>query len=247
MDTTTTLNAAEIAKFSALADGWWDEQGDFAPLHRINPIRLGYLREQALQHFDGAPQSLTALQGLTALDIGCGGGLVAEPIARMGAEVTAIDGSERNIAIAQNHAERSHLSINYQCTTAEALAESNAQFDMVLALEVVEHVDNVALFLRSINQLLKPGGLLVMSTLNRTLKSYALAIVGAEYVLRWLPRGTHDWQKFLKPHELIQPLQAEGLQHQDSQGMVMHPLSQQWRMTPDDLSVNYYVSFVKPL
>ena len=242
----TTLDEAEIAKFSAIAAEWWDEKGKFAPLHRINPVRLAYLRERITRHFGKDAEQIHALDGLSLVDIGCGGGLVSEPMARMGAKVTGIDGSETNIKTAQAHAHATHTKVDYRATTAEALAEAGEQFDVVLALEVIEHVGDVSLFLQSIAALVKPGGVLIVSTLNRTIKSYALAIIGAEYVLRWLPRGTHDWQKFLKPHEVILPLtQQQGLAHVETSGMVMHPLTGQWRMDDRDIDVNYYAVFAK--
>jgi 2-polyprenyl-6-hydroxyphenyl methylase / 3-demethylubiquinone-9 3-methyltransferase len=239
--TATTIDPQEVARFSAIAEEWWDEKGKFAPLHRINPVRLGYIREQAVRHFNRNANAIKALEGLSVLDIGCGGGLVAEPMARIGAVVTAIDASEKNIKTAMVHAEQSGLSIDYRAATAEALAAEGHQYDLVLALEVIEHVSDVATFCEAIARLVKPGGLLIVSTLNRTPKSYALAILGAEYILRWLPVGTHQWKKFLKPHEVIQPLQSQGLKHLESCGMVMNPFTWEWRMEPKDLDVNYYV------
>ncbi|MDG1286550.1 MAG: bifunctional 2-polyprenyl-6-hydroxyphenol methylase/3-demethylubiquinol 3-O-methyltransferase UbiG [Rickettsiales bacterium] len=238
--TATTLEPQEIEKFTAIAAEWWDESGKFAPLHKINPIRVRYVRDTIYQHFD-----CETLKGKSLIDIGCGGGLVSEPMARLGAKVTGIDGGEKNVKTAIAHAQAMQLKIDYRTTTAEALAEKGAQFDVVLALEIIEHVSDVALFLESVAKLVKPGGVLIMSTLNRTMKSYALAIVGAEYVLRWLPRGTHDWKKFLMPAELIQPLQAHGLKHTASKGMVMNPLKWEWQMSDSDLEVNYYVCFTK--
>ena len=238
--TSTTLAPDEIEKFTAIAAEWWDEKGKFAPLHRINPKRIEFIRDEIYSHF-----KVESLEGLSLIDIGCGGGLVSEPMCRLGAKVTGIDGGEKNVKTATAHAQGSGLKIDYQATTAEALAEQGKQFDIVLALEIVEHVANVPLFLESVAKLVKPGGILIMSTLNRTLKSYALAIVGAEYVLRWLPRGTHEWNKFLKPSEIIQPLTSHGLQHRTSKGMVMNPLSWEWSMSDTDLDVNYYVSFTK--
>lgn len=264
---TTTIDEAEIAKFSAIAAEWWNPAGKFAPLHRINPVRLKYIRETALAHFfhseklqpdqagdseaagpNGileavAPANIIApFTELSAIDIGCGGGLVAEPITRMGFNVTAIDGSEKNIKTASLHAEQSHLKIDYRATTAETLAAEGAQFDLVLALEVIEHVADINLFLESVAKLVKPNGLLIMSTLNRTVKSYAMAIVGAEYILRWLPRGTHDWKKFLKPHELIQPLQRAGMEVVEMQGLTLNPAKWEWQMHPKDIDVNYMVA-----
>jgi 2-polyprenyl-6-hydroxyphenyl methylase / 3-demethylubiquinone-9 3-methyltransferase len=247
METATTINPEEVARFSALAEQWWDPRGKFAPLHRINPVRLTYIREKVVAHFARDANAIRVLEGLSVLDIGCGGGLVAEPMARLGGSVTAIDASEKNIKTASLHAEQSQLTIDYQATTAEALAAQGRQYDLVLALEVIEHVADLPTFFNALYTLLKPGGLLILSTLNRTPKSYALAILGAEYILRWLPIGTHDWKKFLKPHEVIQPLQRLGLTHLESCGMVMHPLTFEWRMEPKDLAVNYYTVFHSPL
>lgn len=267
--TATTLDPAEIARFTAIAEEWWDEAGKFAPLHKINPVRLKYIREQALRHFD-REDALGAFAGLTALDIGCGGGLVSEPLGRMGFTVTGIDGGEKNVKTASLHAEQMGLTIDYRCVTAEYLAgltdnlpteqgearsggqrseggvpPENPQYDAVFALEIIEHVADVELFLKSVAKLVKPNGLLIMSTLNRTIKAYGLAIIGAEYVLRWLPRGTHDWKKFLKPHEMVQPLQREGLTLVEMQGLVLNPFSRAWEMSAKDLDVNYMVVMKK--
>lgn len=237
----STIDPEDVARFSRIAEEWWDAEGKFKPLHRINPLRVGYIQDLVAAQFgkDG-------LKGRTLLDVGCGGGLIAEPMARLGAKVSAIDASDKNIAVATLHAEQSGLMINYQVATAEAQAESGAQYDMVLALEIVEHVADVGLFIQSCAQMVKPGGLLVLSTLNRTAKSYALAIIGAEYVLRWLPRGTHRWQQFLRPSELVAQVSQHGLRLHDMTGMVMHPLTFQWRLEPKDLSVNYLLAAVKP-
>lgn len=241
---TSTIDADDVARFSRIADEWWDEKGKFKPLHRINPLRIGYIRDKGCSHY-GRLASADALKGLSLLDIGCGGGLISEPMARLGAQVSGVDASEKNIAVAKLHAEKMGLLIHYRASSAEALAEKGEQYDIVLALEIVEHVANVPLFLASLSTLLKPGGLLIMSTLNRTAKSYALAIIGAEYILRWLPRGTHQWQQFVRPSELVQGLSEHGLETQDLTGMVMHPLSQTWRLTPDDVSVNYLLCATK--
>lgn len=234
----TTLEPQEIEKFTAIAAEWWDESGKFAPLHKINPIRVEYIRDTIFEHYNA-----DSLKGLSLVDIGCGGGLVCEPMARLGANVTGVDGGEKNVKTAMAHAQAMQLEIDYRATTAEEIAAKGEQFDVVLALEIVEHVADVELFLKSVAALVKPGGVLIMSTLNRTMKSYALAIVGAEYVLQWLPRGTHEWKKFLTPAELIQPLQREGLTHKESKGMVMNPLKWEWSMSDNDLDVNYYVAF----
>ena len=234
----TTINPEEVAKFSAIADEWWNPRGKFAPLHRINPIRIDYIQSQILTH-------QKPLEGIRLLDIGCGGGLIAEPMAQLGAHISAIDASEKNIAVAKLHAQQSDLDINYQCTTAEALAKEGNQFDVVLALEIIEHVADVELFVESVMQLVKPGGIAIFSTMNRTAKAYALAIIGAEYILRWLPRGTHDWQKFVTPSELRRPVEAHGGQVTHTTGMVMHPLTFEWSLKEHDLSVNYLLTSKK--
>ena len=229
----TTIDAEEVARFSKIADEWWDPKGKFAPLHRINPLRIQYIVEQI------QASGFNVQSDLRLLDIGCGGGLIAEPFARLGASVTAIDAGEKNIRVAQAHAETSGLKIDYRCTTAEALTAE--PFDVVLALEIIEHVSDVSLFIEATAKLVKPGGLLIISTLNRTAKSYALAIIGAEYVLRWLPIGTHTWSKFLKPHELVGEIEKHAIAITDMKGMVMNPRNFQWRWDKD-LSVNYIVS-----
>jgi len=238
--TDTTVNSEEIAKFSALAEAWWDPKGKFRPIHKFNPVRLGYIRERALAHFgrDGAQRR--PLDGLRVLDIGCGGGLLCEPLARLGARVTGADAAERNIAVAKLHAEQSGLAIDYRATTAEALAEAGEQFDIVLNMEVVEHVDNVPLYMKSCATLVAPGGLMFTATLNRTLRARALAVFAAENVLRWLPRGTHDWNKFLAPEEVRALLTRNGLTVVDQTGVVYHPLADDWRLSPD-MGINYMV------
>jgi 2-polyprenyl-6-hydroxyphenyl methylase/3-demethylubiquinone-9 3-methyltransferase len=235
----TTIDPAEVERFQRVAEEWWDPNGKLAPLHRLNPVRLGYIRDRAAAHWRREPLSGTPLQGLTLLDIGCGGGLIAEPMARLGASVTGIDATPGNLATARQHAEGQGLTIDYRPETAEALVESAAQFDIVLALEVVEHVADVDLFLKSCGRLVKPGGLLLLSTLNRTAKAWALAIAGAEYVLRWLPRGTHDWRKFLTPSEVARGLSAGAIEVQEIVGVVYSPLSRAWSLNRHDLDVNY--------
>ncbi|MFN4015586.1 MAG: bifunctional 2-polyprenyl-6-hydroxyphenol methylase/3-demethylubiquinol 3-O-methyltransferase UbiG [Reyranella sp.] len=234
-----TVDPAEIERFSRIADEWWDPTGKFAPLHRLNPIRIGYIRDRVAAHWQRDALNGEPLTGLSLLDIGCGGGLLSEPMTRLGASVTGVDASARNIATASVHAERGGLAIDYRQGTAEALAESGAQFDIVLALEIVEHVADVDLFLRSCGRLVKPGGLLFLSTLNRTAKAWVLAIAGAEYVLGWLPRGTHDWRKFLKPSEVVRGLRAGGIEPQEIVGVVYAPLSRKWSLNRNDLDVNY--------
>jgi 2-polyprenyl-6-hydroxyphenyl methylase/3-demethylubiquinone-9 3-methyltransferase len=235
----TTVDPAEIERFSRIAEEWWDPAGKFAPLHQLNPVRIGYVRDRAAAHWRRDALSGSPLDGLDLLDIGCGGGLLSEPMARLGATVTGIDAAERNIATASLHAEGQDLAIDYRATTAESLAEAGKKYDIVLALEIVEHVADVELFLRTCGALVKPGGLLFLSTLNRTAKSWALAIAGAEYVLRWVPRGTHDWKKFLKPSEVVRGLRGGAIEAQEIVGVVYSPLSRAWSLNKADLDVNY--------
>jgi 2-polyprenyl-6-hydroxyphenyl methylase / 3-demethylubiquinone-9 3-methyltransferase len=235
----STVDAAEVEQFSRIADEWWQPHGKFKPLHDMGPVRIGWIKAQIERHFP--------LEGLHLLDIGCGGGLMCEPFARLGASVTGIDASEKNIGVAKAHAEQFGLLIDYRATTAEALAESGTPYDVVLALEIVEHVADVELFVVSCAKLVKPGGLLIMSTLNRTMKSYAFAIIGAEYVMRLLPRGTHHWNKFLKPSELCRSITRNNLSVDAMTGMIMHPLSWKWQLSSSDLDVNYVVAAKKPL
>ena len=238
----STADAAEITQFSNLADQWWNESGPFRPLHQINPLRIEWILQEAAIALPLA-SAPTPLKGVKLLDIGCGGGLVAEPLARLGAEVMAIDASEKNIAAAQAHAKDMRLEIDYRSILAETLAEEMPErFDIVLALEIIEHVADVDLFLASAAKLLKPGGLLVITTLNRTAKSYAFAIIGAEYVLNWLPRGTHDWKKFIKPSELAGYFAPHSLALQSLTGMSYSPLSRNWQLNPHDVKINYLMS-----
>jgi 2-polyprenyl-6-hydroxyphenyl methylase/3-demethylubiquinone-9 3-methyltransferase len=237
------VNPDEVEQFSRIAEEWWDPHGKFKPLHQINPARLGYLREQICRHFKHDTQAVKALSGLRLLDIGCGGGLICEPMARMGAAVTGIDASEKNIKTACVHAQQSGLNIDYRAATAESMQE---QFDVVLALEIIEHVEGPEEFIRCCAALVKPGGLLIMSTLNRTAKSFAMAIVGAEYVLRLLPRGTHQWKKFIRPDEMSAAMSAAGLDIRDTSGLVLNPLRMQWQMHDSDTDVNYLMTAVKP-
>jgi 2-polyprenyl-6-hydroxyphenyl methylase/3-demethylubiquinone-9 3-methyltransferase len=241
----TTIDAAEVEKFGGMAEQWWDPDGKFRPIHKFNPVRLAYIREHAIRHFGKDGGTRQPLTGLTVLDIGCGGGLLAEPLARLGATVTGIDAAERNIGVARLHAERSGLDIDYRATTAEALAESGAGFDIVLNMEVIEHVADVPLFARSCAALVAPGGLMVVATINRTARAYALAIFAAENILRWLPRGTHDWNKFLTPEEVTALLTRNGLRVTDETGVVYNPLRDQWRQAPD-MGVNYMLLAEKP-
>jgi len=235
----TTVDPAEVERFSRIAEEWWNPTGKFAPLHRLNPVRIAYIRDRAAAHWQRDALSGTPLRGLSLLDLGCGGGLLSEPMRRLGAEVTGVDASARNLEVAAAHAERQGLAITYGPGTAEAMAVSDTRFDIVLALEIVEHVADVDLFLTSCAQLVKPGGLLFLSTLNRTAKAFALAIAGAEYLLGWLPRGTHDWRKFLKPAEVVNGLRRGGIEAQEIVGVVYSPLSRAWSINRRDLDVNY--------
>jgi len=228
----------EIARFDAIADDWWDPDGDFRPLHRLNPLRVGYVRDAVVRHFGRDPAAERPLQGLTLIDIGCGGGLVAEPLARLGARVTGIDASEEAIRVASRHAQREGLEITYRCAPPETLVADAERFDVVVALEVIEHVADLDQFFAAAAALLKPGGAVALSTLNRTLKSLALAKIGAEYVMRWLPVGTHDWRKFVKPAEVAAALRRNGLTLTDLTGLTYDPLRGTWSLTPD-LDVNY--------
>jgi 2-polyprenyl-6-hydroxyphenyl methylase/3-demethylubiquinone-9 3-methyltransferase len=237
--TGASVDPAEIAKFSKLSAEWWDPNGKMAPLHKINPLRLTFIRDAACRKFDRNVRSLSCLEGLRILDIGCGAGLLCEPFARLGAQVIGVDPSATNIAAAKLHAERSHLSIDYRCTTLEQM-DARERFDIVLAMEVVEHVVDVGAFLDRCAAVLKPGGLMVVSTLNRTWKSFALAIVGAEYVLRWLPRGTHQWDKFVTPEELTHHLERNRLNITEQAGVVYSPFADRWS-TSSDMDVNYMV------
>ncbi|SFV36939.1 2-polyprenyl-6-hydroxyphenyl methylase / 3-demethylubiquinone-9 3-methyltransferase [Devosia crocina] len=236
----TTINDAEVAKFTAMAEEWWDPKGKFKPLHKFNPVRLGYIRDQLVRHFGRDISGMRPLEGLRIVDIGCGGGLLCEPLTRLGATVTGVDAAERNIAIARIHAEQSGLTIDYRATTSEALVAAGERYDVVLNMEVVEHVENVPLYMKSCADLVAPGGLMFTATLNRTARAYALAVLGAEYVLRWLPRGTHDWRKFLTPDEIRSQLTRNGLTVTDETGVVFHPLADEWKLSPD-MGINYMI------
>lgn len=237
-----TVDAAEVAKFEAMAAGWWDPQGDAAPLHRLNPCRLDYITAQIAAQFGRDPRADRPFHGLRLLDVGCGGGLVAEPMARLGAAVCGLDASGASVAAARAHAALSGLAIDYRAETAESLAARGETFDVVLALEIIEHVADVPAFLSALRALVRPGGVAILSTLNRTAESFAKAIVGAEFVLRWLPRGTHDWRRFLKPDELAAALTAAGLSPVDRVGMAFSPLRGEWRLDARDLGVNYLMT-----
>lgn len=241
----TTVDAAEVAKFEAMAAEWWDPNGKFKPLHEMNPCRLHYITNQICAEFDRNLTQPHPFAGLRILDIGCGGGLLSEPMARLGATVVGADAAEGNIPVARLHAEQSGLAIDYRNTTAEALAGAGEQFDVVLNMEVVEHVADPLAYLTACQHLLKPGGLMLCSTLNRNAKSFAMAIVGAEWVMRWLPKGTHDWQKFITPEELYDLIRRAGLTPVDRKGMVFNPISWNWSLSDRDMSVNYVTASVK--
>lgn len=244
--TRSTVDPAEIAKFEAMAAQWWDPHGKFKPLHMLNPCRLDYVVAQIAGEFGRDPTAGRPFSGLRLLDIGCGGGLLSEPMARLGAAVTGADAAERNLTVARTHAEQAGLAIDYRHTTAEALAAAGEAFDVVLNMEVVEHVADPPAYLSACRTLLKPGGLHICSTINRTAKSFAAAILGAEYVMRWLPRGTHDWSKFITPAELDGLLRRSGFDPVDAKGFVFNPLSWQWRLSDRDLSVNYVTASLAP-
>lgn len=241
----TTINDEEVAKFSALAEQWWDPKGKFRPLHKFNPVRLTYIRDRSIEHFGRDPGRRRPLDGLSILDVGCGGGLLSEPLTRLGATVTGIDASERNIGIALSHAAQSGLAIDYRMATAEALAGAGERFDIVLNMEVVEHVDNVPLYMKSCADLVAPGGLLFTATINRTARALAFAIIGAEYVLGWLPRGTHSYEKLLTPDEITALVERNGLRVIGKTGIVYHPLADEWRQSRD-MGINYMILSAKP-
>ncbi|SIS52178.1 3-demethylubiquinone-9 3-methyltransferase [Roseivivax lentus] len=241
-----SVDPAEVAKFEAMAAEWWDPNGKFKPLHEMNPCRLDYLTAQIAGEFDRDLSKPQPFAGLRVLDIGCGGGLLSEPMARLGAEVTGIDAGGENIPVARAHAEAQGLEIDYRHTSAEALVNEGAVFDVVMSLEVIEHVSDPAAFLQVCAALVRPGGLFLCSTLNRTPKSFAAAIVGAEWVMRWLPKGTHDWSKFRTPEELAAMIDATGLETVDRKGMVFDPIRWNWSLSDRDLSVNYAMAAVRP-
>ncbi len=238
--TQSSVDEAEVARFSALAETWWDPRGEMAVLHKFNPVRLAYIRDAACKRFERNPKQLDCLKDLRILDIGCGGGILSEPLARLGAKVTGADPAEKNIAVAKLHAEQSGVAVDYRATTAEALADAGERFDIVLAMEVVEHVADLKLFVARCAQMVRPGGLMIVATINRTLKSFALAIVGAEYVLRWLPRGTHSWDKFVTPDELEIAMELGGLRTTDERGVIYNLIADRWELSTDT-DVNYMV------
>lgn len=241
----TTIDQDEVARFSAMAAEWWNPKGKFRPLHKFNPVRLTYIRDHVAAHFGRDPRSDKPLAGLRVLDIGCGGGLLSEPMARMGAEVLGADASQTNVEVASIHAAQSGADVRYEAVTSEELAARGERFDVVLNMEVVEHVSDVELFLSSCAEMVKPGGLMFVATINRTLKARALAIIGAEYVLRWLPRGTHQYEKLVRPEEIETPLNAAGMNVIDRTGVFYNPLQDQWNLSRD-MDVNYMMLLERP-
>lgn len=246
MTAPTTVDPSEIAKFEAMAAEWWDPNGLFKPLHMMNPVRLDYITAQIAAEYDRDLDQPSPFAGLRILDIGCGGGLLCEPMARLGATVVGIDAGGRNIPVAQAHALQSGLQIDYRHATAESLVDAGERFDAVLSMEVIEHVADPLAFLTACRELLNPGGIHLCSTLNRTAKSFAAAIVGAEYIMRWLPRGTHDWARFITPDELYANLRNAGLDPVDRKGFLFNPVSWRWSLSDRDLSVNYVTTALKP-
>ncbi len=237
-----TINKEEILKFSKMADEWWDPEGKFKPLHNFNPIRIKYIKNSIISHFNKSDKKFP-LKGIEILDIGCGGGLLSEPMKRLGAKVTGIDASGKNIAIAKIHAKKNNLNINYINSSPEKL-KTKKKFNVILNMEIIEHVNDVDLFVKKSSELLKKNGLMFIATLNKTLKSYVFAIIGAEYVLRWLPLGTHDWNKFVKPKELIELCKKNSLEIENLDGVKFNPILNEWKLSKDN-SVNYISKFIK--
>ena len=241
-----SVDRAEVARFDALAATWWDPRGPMRVLHRFNPVRLAYIRDTICKHYGRSAETPFALDGLSIVDVGCGGGVLSEPLARLGADVTGLDPAVQNIAAARRHAEAEGVAVDYRAETIEAMVAAGRSFDVVLIMEVIEHVSDMPAFVRTAASAVKPGGLLFAATLNRTMRSFALAIVGAEYVLGWLPKGTHDWEKFVTPSELSAALRGGGLSVSDSTGVVYNPLTDGWRASRDT-AVNYMLAAERPV
>jgi 2-polyprenyl-6-hydroxyphenyl methylase/3-demethylubiquinone-9 3-methyltransferase len=241
----STVDAAEIRRFAALAEEWWAPEGKFRPLHALNPVRLAFIREQAVAGFGRDPHQRAPLTGIDVLDIGCGGGLLAEPMRRLGATIIGLDAEEQALAVARHHAAETGLEIDYRLGSAEELAASGAQFDLVLAMEILEHVADRDAFINACAALIRPNGLFIAATLNRTAKAFVLAILGAEYVMGWLPRGTHDWRKFIRPSEMTAGLRRNGMRVEALTGVAFDPISGKWRLSRD-LDVNYMLAAMKP-
>lgn len=240
-DHAASIDPAEVARFEAIAATWWDEAGPMRVLHRFNPVRLAYIRDEACRRFGRDPRAMRPLEGLSLIDVGCGGGVLSEPLARLGATVTGLDPAPTNVSVARAHAEAEGVAVDYRAETIESVVAKGERFDIVLAMEVVEHVADMPAFVRQACTAVKPGGLLFAATINRTLRSYALAIVGAEYVLGWLPKGTHDWEKFVRPAELASAVEAGGLRVTDTTGVVYNPLGDRWSASRDT-AVNYMIT-----
>jgi 2-polyprenyl-6-hydroxyphenyl methylase/3-demethylubiquinone-9 3-methyltransferase len=237
----TTIDPLEVERFDRIAREWWDPKGPMRALHKFNPVRLAYIRDAACSRFGRDARSARSLEGLTVLDVGCGGGVLSEPLARLGARVTGLDPAPTNVSVARLHAEAAGLAIDYRGETIEEVASRPERFDVVLAMEVVEHVTDVRAFVSACSEAVRPGGILIMATINRTLRAFALAIVGAEYVLGWLPRGTHQWEKFVTPEELALSIEAAGLSVTDRTGVVYSPLGDRWSLSRD-MAVNYMIA-----
>ena len=246
LTSTNTVDASEVAKFEAMADEWWDPQGKFKPLHMLNPLRVEYIVEQIATQFNRNLNSTKPFKGLRLLDIGCGGGLLSEPMVRLGAEVVGADAAARNIPVAQVHAKQSGLTIDYRNTMAEALVDEGELFDVILNMEVIEHVASPQALLNACEALLNKSGLMLCSTINRNPKSYLVAIIGAERVMRWLPAGTHQWHKFIRPPELADMFKVTRLELIDKRGFIFNPLLWRWSLSKSDLSVNYVMAVIKP-
>jgi len=244
----TTIDEKEVDSFNKISNSWWDKSGAFKPLHQLNPIRLEYIKDQLCEHFHlDINSTKNPYKKLKIADIGCGGGLITEPLSKLGAKLTGIDAGAENIKIAIKHAKAQKLNIDYRVTTAEELSQKREKFDVIIAMEILEHVSNIELFISSCCKLLKKGGIIIFSTLNRTPKSFMLGIIAAEYILKWLPTGTHDWEKFLKPSQIAKPLEQAGLDIKDISGMTYDPFAKEFKINEDDVDVNYLLCAVQPI